>query len=273
MLKIAPTATLSNNGNTNFFLGPSGILLCYPCAQGNLFNIVAPCHRPVNKEAHDSYNPEVDPTELSDAYKGFFSPVPELLTQVKKCVKWTIVYLPKLPTYSSENGKVVLVGDAAHAMLPAAASASNAAIEDAGALSECVSACRSPSDLKAAVKAYEAVRKARNERIWEISMISQRNVSSYTAESYEAAVEARDAGLKKATEELAEHLKLSSEDRKTLQATQKEDQAAVYPSPALLKWLYGYDSIAAVSDATDYVSVSNTKPFAEQGTPSDYYTG
>lgn len=112
MLSISSTATLSNDGNTNFFLGRAGILLSYPCAQGKLFNIVAPCHRPVDKEAHDSYNPAVDPIELVEAYKDFHSPVPELLRQVEKCVKWTIVYLPILPTYSSEDGKAVLLGDA-----------------------------------------------------------------------------------------------------------------------------------------------------------------
>lgn len=135
-------------------------------------------------------------------------------------------------------------------MLPAAASASNAAIEDAATLSECVSACKTPQELKAAMRAYEAVRMPRNNRIWEISMISQRNVSSYTAESYDAAVAMRNERLKKATEELAEHLKLSSEDRKALQASQVGDETAVYPSPALLKWLYGYDAIAVVSPAS-----------------------
>ncbi|KAL9080964.1 MAG: hypothetical protein Q9157_000374 [Trypethelium eluteriae] len=243
MLTAPPTAALSNNGDTNFFLGPSGILLCYPCNQGKSFNIVAPCHRPVNKEAHDTFNPEVDPVELVDAYKDFFSPVPELLSSIKKCVKWTIVYLPDLPTYSSENGRIVLLGDAAHAMLPAAASASNMAVEDAAALCECISACKDVSELKSAVKAYEAIRKRRNDRVWEISMISQRNVSSYTAKSYNDAVAARNEGLRKATEELAEYLKLSSEDRKALQASQVGDEAAIYPSPALLKWLYGYDTI------------------------------
>ena len=229
--------------------------------------MVAPCHRPFNKEAHDSSSPEIDPSELVEAYKDFFSPVPELLNQVKKCIRWTIVYLPQLPTYSSENGRVVLVGDAgkivyyceatktdanfnaAHAMLPAAASASNAAIEDAAALAECISACKTSEELKAAVKAYETIRKPRNNRIWEISMISQRNVSSYTAASYDAAVAIRNERLKKATEELAEYLKLSSEDRKILQASQVADEAAVYPSPALLKWLYGYDAIAKVDFA------------------------
>ncbi|KAL9087281.1 MAG: hypothetical protein Q9165_006775 [Trypethelium subeluteriae] len=246
MLTTSPTATLSNNGNTNFFLGPAGILLCYPCNQGKSFNIVAPCHRPVNKEAHDSFNPEVDPVELVDAYKDFFSPVPELLNSIKKCVKWTIVHLPQLPTYSSENGRIVLLGDAAHAMLPAAASASNMAVEDAAALSECVSACKDASELNAAVKAYEAIRKRRNDRVWEISMISQRNVSSYTAKSYNDAVAARNEGLRKATEELAEHLKLSRKDRKALQASQVGDEAAIYPSPALLKWLYGHDTITVL---------------------------
>ena len=137
--------------------------------------------------------------------------------------------------------------NAAHAMLPAAASASNAAIEDAAVLSECVSACKTPKELKAAVKAYETIRKPRNDRIWEISLISQRNVSSYTAASYDAAVAVRNKRLKEAEEELAEYLTWDREDRKILQASQVADETAVYPSPAVLKWLYGHDAIATVS--------------------------
>lgn len=117
MLSMQSTATLSRDGNTNFFLGPAGIFLCYPCAEGELFSIVAPSHRPFNKEAHDTISPEVDPSEVSEAYKDFYSPVPELLRQVKKCVRWTIVYLPQLSTYSSENGRLVLVGDAGEYVL------------------------------------------------------------------------------------------------------------------------------------------------------------
>ncbi|KAF2165869.1 hypothetical protein M409DRAFT_23601 [Zasmidium cellare ATCC 36951] len=135
-------------------------------------------------------------------------------------------------------------------MLPGAASVSNAAIEDAAILSECVSAL----PLKDAIQAYQSIRKRRNDRIWEISLISQRNVSAYTStSSYESTAALRDERLKEATRELAESLKLSSVERKLLQTSRMEDDAAVFPSPALTKWLYGYDAIAIVSSITLYV--------------------
>lgn len=112
MASVPSTKTLLKDQNISLFLGQAGNLLVYPCAQGRFFSIVAPSHRPFDKEAHDSYNPEIDPIELVTAYKHFSSPVPELLRQVKKCVKWTVVCLPLLSTYSSENARVVLLGDA-----------------------------------------------------------------------------------------------------------------------------------------------------------------
>ena len=70
-------------------------------------------------------------------------------------------------------------------------------------------------------------------------MTSQRNVSSYTAQQYDAAVQKRNDGFRKTTEELGEQLKLDSGKRRALQAALAADEGAIYPSAPLLKWLYG----------------------------------
>lgn len=62
------------------------------------------------------------------------------------------------PSLVSEDGKVVLVGDAAHAMSPAYGQAANFAFEDAATLATCI---REGNDLFSALKDYSEARVAR----------------------------------------------------------------------------------------------------------------
>lgn len=45
----------------------------------------------------------------------------KVLNMITYCKKWKVVELPELETWSNEKGNCVLIGDAAHAMIPAAA--------------------------------------------------------------------------------------------------------------------------------------------------------
>jgi salicylate hydroxylase len=56
-----------------------------------------------------------DPVEMSKNFTEFCPEVRELLSLVDRCVKWTLGEMPPLPTCRSENGRVVLTGDAWHA--------------------------------------------------------------------------------------------------------------------------------------------------------------
>ena len=62
------------------------------------------------------------------------------------------------PSLVSDDGKVVLVGDAAHAMSPAYGQAANFAFEDAATLATCI---REGDDLQSALKDYSEARVAR----------------------------------------------------------------------------------------------------------------
>ena len=51
-------------------------------------------------------------------YEGWDPLIARILSKVPACLKWQLVELEKIPTWVSSSGKVVLLGDAAHAMLP-----------------------------------------------------------------------------------------------------------------------------------------------------------
>lgn len=82
--------------------------------------------------------------------------------------KWKIVELPPLPSYSSASRRVVLLGDAAHAIKPFAGQGANMAIEDGSALSTLLSLVSSRQELPDAISLYDEVRIPRLARLREI---------------------------------------------------------------------------------------------------------
>jgi FAD-dependent urate hydroxylase len=73
---------------------------------------------------------------------------------------WATYDLPRVRTW--HRGRVVLVGDAAHAVAPSSGQGASMAIEDGIALARCL---RDVSDIPSALAAYEGLRRARVERV------------------------------------------------------------------------------------------------------------
>lgn len=65
----------------------------------------------------------------------------------------------------THSGRVVLIGDAAHGMLPYMAQGAAVSIEDGAALAECPDRAESVSDLQRLLSAFEVIRKTRCETL------------------------------------------------------------------------------------------------------------
>lgn len=77
---------------------------------------------------------------------------------------WNTYEMPRLPVW--QDGRIVLVGDAAHATSPSAGQGASLAIEDAVALGRCLrSYAAGGSGVPAAPAAYERLRRARVEKV------------------------------------------------------------------------------------------------------------
>jgi salicylate hydroxylase len=64
------------------------------------------------------WNEPADLGELRKEYAGWEETVRELLSVARSVHKWKIGVVPDLPRWRSESGRVVLLGDAAHATMP-----------------------------------------------------------------------------------------------------------------------------------------------------------
>jgi 2-polyprenyl-6-methoxyphenol hydroxylase-like FAD-dependent oxidoreductase len=88
-------------------------------------------------------------------------PNADILRRVERLERNYPVYdMPRLPSW--HRGRVVLMGDAAHAVGPHAGQGASMAIEDALVLDACIDA---EQDLSAAFSRYEALRRPRIERV------------------------------------------------------------------------------------------------------------
>ena len=162
MLSDPVIAHLMSDVNSNCWIGYRRHVMAYPIRNGEMYNIVMshPGQATVGK-----WNEPGNVEEMRNHYKNFDPVVRQLLTHVKSVLKWVLADLPKLPRWVSQSGKVVLIGDAAHAMLPYLAQGAAQAVEDGATLAEELDHCVSTKDIPLALQRYQKKRKRRAETI------------------------------------------------------------------------------------------------------------
>jgi salicylate hydroxylase/6-hydroxynicotinate 3-monooxygenase len=114
----------------------------------------------------ESWSAKGDVKELRAAYKGFHQDVRNVLEACPDCHKWAILEREPLRRWS--DGRVVLLGDAAHPMTPYMAQGAATSIEDAAVLARCLDDVKG-EDIEGAFRRYEAHRKPRTSVVQAIS--------------------------------------------------------------------------------------------------------
>ncbi|MCE7080925.1 FAD-dependent monooxygenase [Streptomyces sp. ST2-7A] len=110
--------------------------------------------------------PDGERAELLRRFGGWHDPVPRLLAAAREetILRHDIHDLPALPRYA--RGRVVLLGDAAHAMTPNLGQGANQALEDAVTLAALLDTRPDPEE---ATAAYDAERRPRARRVVALS--------------------------------------------------------------------------------------------------------
>ncbi|MGI5166703.1 FAD-dependent monooxygenase [Spirillospora sp. CA-253888] len=131
-------------------------LLCYPVGRGRLTFVGIVPGRDGDVE---SWNSPGDPADLAAAFEGWNTDVKALVDAVTETRRWGLYDREPLPRWST--GRVTLLGDAAHPMLPHHGQGAGQAIEDAVALAFCLARDPGPEG----IAAYEAVRRPHTTRV------------------------------------------------------------------------------------------------------------
>jgi salicylate hydroxylase len=200
--------------DASFWMGPKAHIVTYYVKGGAAVNIVA-----VNESAAwvaESWTEPSTREELLAAYAGWHPDIIRLFerTDSAQVFKWGLFDRDPMPQWS--QGRVTLLGDAAHPMLPFLSQGAAMAIEDAYVLAAALE--HHGADCAAALRAYEAERLPRTARVQ---------------------LEARERGR-------TYHLATPEEQRQRDLAFQQ--QQAKNPNAVGIKaeWVYEYDATRCV---------------------------
>src|SRR3984957_15519717 len=146
------------------WVGPDGHFVHYYVSAGRFLNFIA-----VSEEATWTRERWSDRGSISDAaknYEGWHPQVATILTAVDERFKWALFDRNPLPEWT--QGRVTLLGDACHPMLPFMAQGAAQAIEDGATLAACLK--NTAFNVPTAFQAYVASRKPRTTILQERSL-------------------------------------------------------------------------------------------------------
>jgi salicylate hydroxylase len=138
------------------WLGKAKHFLAFPVRAGKMINYVG--FVPADAEMKESWLAAGDPDVLRAEFAGWDPRIATLLNQVQATFRWALYDREPLPTWT--KGRLTLLGDAAHPMLPHLGQGANQAIEDGMALATILARANAKT-APAALLAYERLRRER----------------------------------------------------------------------------------------------------------------
>jgi salicylate hydroxylase len=142
------------------WLGSGRSFLLYPVARGRLINMVA--FVPTDTDSEESWSAPGELKALAAEYVGWDKPVQDTINALDETFRWGIYDRAPLPYWS--NGRIALMGDAAHPMVPHVGQGAGQAIEDGFTLAVLLEGCTT-GDVADRLKLYETLRLERTRRV------------------------------------------------------------------------------------------------------------
>src|SRR6516165_8071735 len=140
------------------WMGDGKHFMVYPVRSGRFFNYVG--FVPTKNETIESWSAIGDRNELAASFDGWDPRVVGFLEKVETCFWWGLYDRRPLPSWTM--GRLALLGDAAHAMLPHLGQGANQAIEDGVALAVFLEG-RDSAEISDVLRRYEAFRRERTD--------------------------------------------------------------------------------------------------------------
>jgi 2-polyprenyl-6-methoxyphenol hydroxylase-like FAD-dependent oxidoreductase len=142
------------------WMGAGKHFLVYPVRAGALINYVG--FLPTDEIMSESWSAPGDPAVLAKEFAGWDPIVERIIAQVTATFRWGLYDREPLAKWT--RGRLTLLGDAAHPMLPHAGQGVNQAIEDAVVLAALLGRA-DRSSAPRALLAYESLRRERTARV------------------------------------------------------------------------------------------------------------
>ncbi|TFK22615.1 FAD/NAD(P)-binding domain-containing protein [Coprinopsis marcescibilis] len=186
----------------NVWMGPGRHVVGYFIRNKKLYNVVmlVPA-RDLDENVKDA-----DVQVMRDDFKNFEPRLRKILDLVPSTMVWALKDRQPLDTWIHPEGRVCLLGDACHPMLPYRAQGAAMAIEDAAVLGNLLSRITSHDELESLLKGYQTLRHPRATATQTASRLNQHIFHLPDGPKQEA----RDSSMKEAME--VERRELNGED-------------------------------------------------------------
>ncbi|KAK9412732.1 putative FAD-binding domain-containing protein [Seiridium unicorne] len=208
--------------DSNAWLGPRRQLLGYPIRGGKDFNIVG-IHLGRVADTGKSSEMVEDLEGMRRDFDDFDPVVSQLLNMVSSAQRWQLQNVPPLKKWTSQSGRCVLIGDAAHAMVPFLAQGASSAIEDGAVLAACLDVCTSRSDIPTVLRSFESIRQERIAELRRGALYNERMLHLPDGEE-------------------------QMERDRTMQPVEGRACSNLWSDPAFSQWLFGYRTSEAVKN-------------------------
>jgi salicylate hydroxylase len=178
---VIPAAAVAgkevNTDGAQWF-GPHGTIVVYPLRGTELVNVV--CHYDDDGYRHESWVTECDREEVLERYEGWHEELLRLFAAGETWYKWALYDRDPIPAWT--RGRVTLLGDAAHPMLPYLGQGACQALEDGAVLATALAA--EAADPAAGLARYEATRRPRASRV--VLTARERGLSNHQSSRWAA---------------------------------------------------------------------------------------
>jgi salicylate hydroxylase len=238
MASSTTTAALLASEDLHVTCAPGRSLVIYPVGQGKYYNLAMLVPR-----TSDTKFEEWTETGDVEAFKGLVSDFhpryKDVVGLVERCTKWTLAEVPDVTSWWS--GRAVLLGDAVHAISPAAGQGAAMAMEDAAVLGECLDGVEDVAGLREALSRYQAIRQPRTDRVAELTNENAKEMTLNDGPEQQA----RDARLRAINVMMQSRPVERSPEATKPRPRPTADSTQPFGTPPLMMWLYGYNVFEA----------------------------
>ncbi|KAH0527335.1 hypothetical protein TsFJ059_002347 [Trichoderma semiorbis] len=164
------TAWLLEKPALNIWIGPERHVMTYTIASGKSFNMVL-SH--IDHSDPSTWRPETAIDDMRAYFEGWDPKLFKVISKINKTLKWPLMSGDaSISHWVAQSGKLLMLGDAAHAMVPYMSQGAAMAVEDGAALATSLSHVTDLSELPKALSIFETERMKRSGQMQEASLVN-----------------------------------------------------------------------------------------------------
>ncbi|KAF2729514.1 FAD/NAD(P)-binding domain-containing protein [Polyplosphaeria fusca] len=209
----------------NMWIGDQRHVMTYTIAGGKTFNMVL--SHPEDSDP-STWRQETAVEDMKQHFRAWDPRLTKIISMISSTLKWPLLSGKPLPRWVHPSGKLLILGDAAHAMVPYMSEGAAMAVEDGAALAEVLSNVETREQVHSALRVFEKTRILRTGQMQEASLVNGKLL--HFADGPEQ--RARDASM-----------------RPEVEGKRCVQSANQWSDPMTQIWTYGYDAEKEVARA------------------------